>query len=251
MPNSHTRVRGTYVRNTSWETPGEKKPTQEMTGNNVYRTKRRSTFKPKKRIGQDMARNREDQFHPLGFGERMLRNTAVCIALLLCVLAVQGLDYPIAQTVSAELHNWVTMDLDENLGSLKFVQNLLPDAALVFWHIGDSNAYAHPVFNTSISHAWAETEPWLVYSLEKQTEVAASAPGEVMSIASYDDQTVTVRLRHSDGLETVYGNLTHCKVQEGDWVEASDILGESESVYFEIRSEGRSINPAPLMVDQP
>ena len=246
MPNSHTRVRGTYVRNTSWEAP-----TQAIPSQHVAEGKKRSEFKRKTYPSQRRAKEREDAFHPLGFGERMLRNTAVCIALLLCVLAVQGLDYPIAQTVSAELHSWVTMDLDENLGSLKFVQNLLPDAALVFWHIGESNAYAHPVFGTSVSHAWAETEPWLVYSPGEQTQVTASAAGEVMSVSYYDDQTATVRLRHSDGLETVYGNLIRCKVQEGDWVEASTVLGESDAVYFEIRSEGRSINPAPLMVKQP
>lgn len=246
MPSTHTRVRGTYVRNTSWEAPA-----QEMHRQNVSESKKRPVFKTKTHVSQSRAREREDAFHPLGFGERMLRNTAVCIALLLCVLAVQGLDYPIAQTVSAELHNWVTMDLDENLGSLKFVQNLLPDAALVFWHIGESNAYAHPVFGTSVSHSWAESEPWLVYSPGEQTEVTASASGEVMSVSYYDDQTATVRLRHSDGLETVYGNLLNCRVQEGDWVETSAILGDSDAVYFEIRSEGRSINPAPLMVEQP
>lgn len=246
MPNTHTRVRGTYVRGTSWETPA-----QEASKKSALEAKRPQQYKPRTKIAQERARERENQFHPLGFGERMLRNTAVCIALLLCVLAVQGLDYPIAQTVSAELHNWVTMDLDENLGSLKFVQNLLPDAALVFWHIGESNTYAHPVFGTSLSHAWAETEPWLVYSPDQQTDVTASAAGEVMSISYHEDQTVTIRIRHSDGLETVYGNLLRCDVQEGDWVEASAVLGASDAVYFEIRSEGRSINPAPLMVARP
>ncbi|MDR1570150.1 MAG: M23 family metallopeptidase [Oscillospiraceae bacterium] len=191
-----------------------------------------------------------DNFRPLNFGERMLRNTAVCVAVLLCAIAVKSIDAPITQAVSGELREWVTMDLDESLGSLKFVQNLLPDAALVFWHIGATQSFSEPTV-MALSHSWKETEPYLAYSADKQTPVTASAPGDVMSVTVSDDHTSTVRIRHEDGLETIYGNLISCTVREGDAIETAQTIGAASTLYFEIRGEGRSMNPAPLMADKP
>jgi hypothetical protein len=192
------------------------------------------------------AHDENENFKPLRFGERMLRNTAVCIAILLCALAIKTVDAPIARTVSSELRDWVTMDLDESLGSLKFVQNLLPDAALVFWHIGMRQTFSPPS-QSALSHSWNENEPYLAYTSSTQNPVYASAAGEVTAITYLDDGTITVRLRHEDGMETVYGNLASCTIREGDLVAVSDVVGASDTLYFEIRGEGRSMNPAPLM----
>jgi murein DD-endopeptidase MepM/ murein hydrolase activator NlpD len=192
------------------------------------------------------AQDENENFKPLRFGERMLRNTAVCVAILLCALAIKTVDAPIARTVSSELRDWVTMDLDESLGSLKFVQNLLPDAALVFWHIGTQQTFSPPS-QAALSHSWNENEPYLAYASSTQNPVYASAAGEVTAITYLDDSTITVRLRHEDGMETVYGNLASCTIREGDLVAISDVIGASDTLYFEIRDEGRSMNPAPLM----
>ena len=191
-----------------------------------------------------------ENFRPLNFGERMLRNTAVCVAVLLCTIAIKSIDAPIAQTVSGELRDWVTMDLDESLGSLKFVQNILPDAALVFWHIGSAQTFAEPT-EMALAHSWRENEPYLTYAADRQTPVTASAPGEVMSISVSSDKTYTVRVRHKDGLETIYGNLQACMVHEGDEIAAAQTIGASSELYFEIRGEGRSMNPVPLMAAKP
>jgi stage II sporulation protein Q len=192
----------------------------------------------------------KSDMRPLSFGERMLRNTAVCVAILLCVLAVKTIDTPITSAVSAELREWVTMDIDESLGSLKFVQNILPDAALVFWHIGSADTYLEPS-QLTLSHSWNESEPYLTYAGDKQQQVLASQSGEVMSVVPSSDGTSTVRIRHADGLESVYQNMASCTVREGDSVTEKQVIGAASTLYFEIRGEGRSMNPVPLMAEKP
>lgn len=192
----------------------------------------------------------KNDMKPLGFGERMLRNTAVCVAILLCVLAVKTIDTPITAAVSAELREWVTMDIDESLGSLKFVQNILPDAALVFWHIGSTDTYLEPS-TMALSHSWNESEPYLTYAGDKQQEIIAAQAGEVMSVTPSADGTSTVRIRHADGLETVYQNMASLTVREGDAVTERQVIGAASTLYFEIRGEGRSMNPVPLMAEKP
>ncbi|GHU74999.1 hypothetical protein AGMMS49992_18060 [Clostridia bacterium] len=198
------------------------------------------------KVNSKVEREATANFKPLHFGERMLRNTAVCVAILLCALAIRTVDAPIARTVSSELHDWVTMDLDESLGSLKFVQNLLPDAALVFWHIGSQQIF-EPPSNAVLSHSWNENEPYLTYISSQQNPIYSAASGEVADITYLENGTATLRLRHDGGMETVYGNLASTTVREGDIVSVSQIIGASDTLYFEIRGEGRSMNPAPLM----
>jgi|GEM_PF-1357539 len=184
----------------------------------------------------------ENQTKPLGFGERMLRNTAVCVALLLTVLAMQSINTPGITGATDFLSQVVSMDLSESLGSLKFVSNLMPESAQVFWNLG-AEKYVLPT-DADVVHVFNVQEPWTGYAAG---EVRASAPGEVMSLAVDAAGRATVRLRHASGMETLYGNLLQVSVQEGDWVETGSLLGAAKLLTYELRQEGRATNPAPYL----
>jgi hypothetical protein len=184
----------------------------------------------------------EDVSKPLGFAERMLRNTALSVAMLLCVLAVQSLNTPGAQSVTGALSELVTMDLNESLGSLRFVSNLMPESAQVFWNLGAEQHLAPT--DAEVAHAFSAQEPWLGYGAG---EVRASAAGEVMSVSVDAIGLTMVRLRHASGMETIYGDLSEAAVREGDWVAAGVVIGASEALTYELRGEGRAMDPAPYL----
>ncbi|MDR0928986.1 MAG: M23 family metallopeptidase [Oscillospiraceae bacterium] len=184
----------------------------------------------------------DDATRPLGFAERMLRNTALSVAMLLCVLAVQSLNTPGAQSVTGALSDMVTMDLNESLGSLRFVSNLMPESAQVFWNLGAERHLAPS--DGEVAHAFSAQEPWLGYGAG---EVRASAAGEVMSVAVDAVGLTMVRLRHASGMETLYGDLSETAVREGDWVAAGAVIGASEALTYELRGEGRAMDPAPYL----
>ena len=179
----------------------------------------------------------EDVTRSLGFGERMLRNTAICVALLLCIAAVQSLDTPGAKGFLAEV---VSMDLPESLGSLRFVSNLVPESVAVFWNLGGEKHFLPS--DAEVLHAFNAREPWIGYGAG---DARASAPGEVMSVSIDDVGRTALRIRHAGGMETFYGNLIHAAVREGDWVEAGGIVGTANILTFELRGEGRAMNPVP------
>ena len=85
--------------------------------------------------------------------------------------------------------------------------------------------------------------------MEWQTDVAdvrCAADGQVMSVAHGLDEERIVRIRHENGVETVYGNLAECFVQEGDSVASGQIFArvlEGKPLAFELRRDGRSIDP--------
>ncbi len=182
------------------------------------------------------------------FAERLTRNVAVAAALLLCAVAVRNAALPESKGVFAAIQDSVTMNLDESLGKLTFVSNLLPESALVFWNNNETVQVSAPV-SGDIVHVYNEEEPYIAL-LGVSTDVRVAADGEVMNIAHGDGEERVVRIRHEDGLETLYGNLQECFVQEGDQVYEGDIIGETaakQPVFFEVRRNGRSIDPVPMM----
>ncbi len=190
----------------------------------------------------DIPASKENIGKPLGFGERMLRNTAVSVALLLTVLAAQSVDAPATNGATNLLSQVVSMDLSESIGSLKFVANLLPESAEVFWGLG-TERFAPPT-DAEIVHAFSEAEPWTGYALG---EVRASAAGEVMSVSTDAVGRASIRIRHASGLETLYDNVLTTSAREGDWVEAGDAIGGARALVFALRVEGRPVDPKPYL----
>ncbi len=184
----------------------------------------------------------EENTRPLGFGERMLRNTAISVALLLTVLAAQSLNTPGATGATNLLAEVVSIDLNESLGSLRFVSNFLPESAAVFWNLG-AEKHSLPS-EAAVVHTFSSQEPWVGYG---PGEVAATAAGEVMSVATDAAGRSTIRIRHTGGMETLYGNMVITGVREGDWVESGAIIGSAKQLTYELWGEGRAMDPAPFL----
>ena len=170
-----------------------------------------------------------------GWGKRLLRadklvrNLAVVGAMLLTVIAVKNAGSPDAQSVFGALQASTEMEWDESLGKLSFVGGILPDGIQV--------------------HAWSQSEPYMAF-MSAVRDVRAVADGEVMSVAHGLEEERILRVRHDDDTESIYGNLLTCYAQEGDRVYAGDVIAttiEGKPLVFELRRDGRSINPEGLL----
>lgn len=183
------------------------------------------------------------------FSERLLRDCAVCTALMLCVLSLGNIDQPVASMSAQRLSEVVTTDFspDEVLGKLQFVQNLLPESVLVFWNDTQSitDVFSYPCMS-SVVHSWSESEPWIEYACHDT--VSAAQKAEVMSVTRLDDDSYTVRLLHDNDTETIYSGLSSCFVAERDLIEVSQSLGlASGALQFEMRRHGQTLDPTDLL----
>lgn len=185
----------------------------------------------------------------LSRGDRLLRNSAFACALLLGVLALGNVDEPWAKKASRTVEQALTMqiDLDESIGALEFVKNLMPESALVFMNLSGETALGRPVEGT-LSHPWSGLQPWLTFDCPADAEVRASAPGTVTAVSPLSSGRYGVLVDHGEGVETLYAQLDAVTVSTGDAVSRGDALGASSgSVYFEYRKNGESTDPAALL----
>ncbi|KXZ39042.1 Murein DD-endopeptidase MepM and murein hydrolase activator NlpD, contain LysM domain [Alkalithermobacter thermoalcaliphilus JW-YL-7 = DSM 7308] len=95
--------------------------------------------------------------------------------------------------------------------------------------------------------------------VSENTPVRAMKDGEVVQITRNSKHGVTVKIKHSEQLYTLYGNLsTEVLVEEGDFVKAGDVIGsvgntsiveskEGPHLHLEAIKDGKYINPLSLI----
>lgn len=182
------------------------------------------------------------------FGEKLARNLALTSMLALTIAAVHNAALPSGQTLLAAVQEMIDPAWDESLGKIRFVSNWFPETVAVFFESDPQTAFIAPCFG-GISHAWSEAEPYVGYVSSDQS-VYAAAEGQVMSVAHGMNEERIVRVRHDDGLETLYYNLASVSVREGDRVTASTCLGQRlprEDALIEVRRAGRAIDPSGFL----
>ena len=180
------------------------------------------------------------------YGDRLLRNSAYACALLLGILALGNVDRPWARRAVESIEQALTMhiDLDESIGELTFVRNLMPESTLVFLNVSGSGAMKRPV-SGPVTHPWQASQPWLLFECDS-AEVICAAPGTVAAVSplSQGDRW-GVLVDHGEGVETLYAALTEPAVEVGDVVERGAPLGLCDgSLYFEYRQNGESVDPS-------
>ena len=154
---------------------------------------------------------------------------------------------PAASTMTDAVLAAATGDtlLDDSLGKLSFVSAIFPEATLVFGETSPESLVM-PVSGGSVVHAWSQAEPYVTWQ-SSRSEVFAACGGTVMGIYHGEDEERLVQVRTDGGMTCVYGCLAQVDVQEGDRVEAGDLLGTltaERRCAFEVRRDGVSVDPA-------
>ena len=182
--------------------------------------------------------------------ENLSRNLAVVGCLALVVLALNQSKTEDNVSVFSALKGEMTATWDEDIGKLSFVSELLPPEIREVWNPSPVTEIMSPM-QGDIVHTWSRQEPYLELASNVR-DVRAASDGEVMSIAHGLDEEKIIRIRHHDGHETLYGNLQATFVEIGDPVRTGDIIGNllpEKPVTFELKINGRSVDPVPCMAE--
>lgn len=104
----------------------------------------------------------------------------------------------------------------------------------------------------------AESHPGVDIAIPIGTPVRASGGGSVEAAGTDPDYGLFVLLRHREGYETMYGHASRLLVRDGDQVQAGQVIALSGNsgrstaphLHFEIRREGRSLDPLTLVKEE-
>lgn len=172
--------------------------------------------------------------------------TAVCLVVFAVVWTLAQRNEPVAQTFSDGVRSAITtrVDIDRALGKLKFVSDILPEAAFVF-NNQEEVALALPCTG-GVARSFSDDYSGVL--LRGAKSVCAAASGEVTDVSEVDGRW-SMRIVHPGGVETVYAALSKVYAVEGDAVRAGDLIGSGTAVngeplvYFEVDIGGKAIDP--------
>ena len=101
----------------------------------------------------------------------------------------------------------------------------------------------------------AESHPGIDIAVPPATPVRAAGGGLVEAAGTDPAYGLFVLLRHSGGYETMYGHASRVLVRDGDSIQAGQVIALSGNsgrstaphLHFEIRREGKSIDPLTVV----
>ena len=101
----------------------------------------------------------------------------------------------------------------------------------------------------------AESHPGIDIAVPAGTPVRAAGGGVVQAAGTDPAYGLFVLVRHPEGYETIYGHASRLLVHEGDSVRTGQVIALSGSsgrstaphLHFEIRREGRSLDPLTVV----
>lgn len=182
------------------------------------------------------------------FGERFARNAAVAMLLLIAVVSARNARLPSGQTLLTAAKELVEDNWEDRLGKISFVSRMLPETVSVFFEAASDAKYAKPCVGTLV-HTWSLSEPYLGYANEGEA-VCAIMEGEVVATAHGNGEERIVRVRQTDGLETLYYNLAELSVHEGEVVAQGAVIGAplmNRQTIIEVQRAGKSIDPSAAL----
>ena len=107
-------------------------------------------------------------------------------------------------------------------------------------------------------YRWGRLHAGLDIAVLGTDRVAAAAPGVVTAVGYLDQHAGygnVVKLRHPNGLVTMYAHLASMSVRVGQDVEAGSRIGQAgctgsctgPHLHFEVHRRGRPIDPLPFL----
>ncbi|MGG1598867.1 M23 family metallopeptidase [Paenibacillus naphthalenovorans] len=118
-----------------------------------------------------------------------------------------------------------------------------------------SRHYFPPVQGKLIA-AFTPVQGGVLVEAKTGTPVSALDTGLVTFAGLREDTGFTVVLRHSSGMESVYGQLEQGKVKVGDWIKGGETIGtvspprqgqSSGSLYFAVSKDGNPVDPTDVV----
>ena len=174
---------------------------------------------------------------------RLMIKTGICAAIAVLILGLLSIDSPMTNTVTEAVSDAVSheFDIEEDIGRLKFVQNLSDEVQSVFSPMPD-DAFVFPADGEVVTH-FGEGGSRGVRIAAKNAEAVSVGKGTVLSVGEISDSGF-VKIALDNGAHVIYHNLAPA-VAVDDIVRPGQPVGSvlGETLYMEVKDGETYIDP--------
>lgn len=116
-------------------------------------------------------------------------------------------------------------------------------------------------FESDFGYRWGKLHAGVDIAVLGDDRVRAALPGVVSRVGwlqSYSGYGLVVKVRHGDGLTTMYAHLARALVRRGEAVEAGQLLAHAgctgsctgQHLHFEVHRRGKPVDPQRYLGDR-
>lgn len=175
--------------------------------------------------------------------KRLLIKTGVCAGIAIIILAISSINTPITNDITQAIDKTVNheFDIEEDIGRLKFVQNLDEDTQSVFSPLPDA-VVVFPADGEIITH-YGEGGSKGVRIAPVDGQIVCIAKGTVTAVGEIDNNGY-VQVKLDSGETVMFYNITPT-VLEDDIVLPGQPIGTvaGDYVYLEMQNGEEYIDP--------
>lgn len=192
---------------------------------------------PIKRVG-----THDDDEIDVGY-KRLLYKTGICAAIAIALLIISSINNPAAEKLTQTIGSAVNhqFEIDEDIGRLKFVQNLDEESASVFSSYPESSVI-YPADGEIVTR-FGESGSFGVRMTTQSKDILCIAKGTVSSVGEIGDAGYVTLVLDSGELAAFYNIVPAVKIN--DIVMPGQPLGQlsGKYLYFEMRDGEEYIDP--------
>jgi murein DD-endopeptidase MepM/ murein hydrolase activator NlpD len=109
-------------------------------------------------------------------------------------------------------------------------------------------------FESPFGYRWGKLHSGIDFAVLGDDRVRAAFPGIVSAVGwlpSHSGYGLVVKIRHGDGLSSMYAHLARALVRRGQTVEAGRLIGRAgcsgsctgQHLHFEVHERGKPVDP--------
>ena len=174
---------------------------------------------------------------------RLLIKTGICAAIAVIILGIASINSPVTDTITDTISDALNheLDIDEDIGRLKFVQNLSDETQGVFSTLSDTAA-VYPVEGQVIT-TFGQAGSKGVRFEPAGTQINSMAKGTVEYIGIINDSGY-IKVKLDSGETAVYYNISP-SVEVDDIVMPGQEIGslDGDYLYVEIKDGDVYVDP--------
>lgn len=182
--------------------------------------------------------------------KKLLYKTGICAAIAIALLIISSINNPaterLTQTIGSAVNN--QFEIDDDIGRLKFVQNLDDESADVFSAYPESSA-VYPAEGEIVTR-FGESGSYGVRMAAQSSDILCIAKGTVISVGQIGDAGYVTLVLDSGETAAFYNIIPAVKVN--DIVAPGQPLGtlSGKYLYFEMRDGEEYIDPLNYIKQQ-
>lgn len=175
----------------------------------------------------------------------------IAFIIYVIVLAAFHINHPLAAKAERVIHSMLTESFDFAKVAVWYENHIgqLPSFLPAFGERIGGNVQADYTLPVSgiVVNSYSNSSKGIWLATQEDQSVTAIGTGLVEYVGQLPATGLTIIVRHSNGVQSIYGGLESVIVEKNDWLKGGAEIGQVKTLYFAVKQDKQFIDPGEVI----